>query len=118
MRFFRHITVLHRLVLAWFLLSLGAAVAGPILHPQSIELVCSSVGSVKVIVHGEDGAQEQTRMDMDCPLCTVAGAQPAIVRLHMPTLLPLARAVQPIASAQIAASTKAPLPARGPPDHS
>lgn len=115
MRALRHLTFLHRLALAWFLLSLGAAVAGPILHPQSIELVCSSAGAVKVIVHGEDGAQEQTRIGMDCPLCAVAGAPPTIVGLAVPTLAPLARAVQSIPSARIAAATKAPLPARGPP---
>ena len=111
----RHITILHRLVLAWFLLSLGVAIAGPVLHPQSLELVCSAAGSVKVIVHTEDGAQEQGRTTMDCPLCAAAGAPPTVFALQMPTLMPLARAVQSIPSARIAAAIKAPLPARGPP---
>lgn len=110
----RHITLLHRLVLVWFLLSLGAAVAGPVLHPQTIELVCSSAGSVKVIVHTEDGAQEQGRTAMDCPLCVIAGAPPVIVELRVPTPLPLARAVQSTPSVRIA-TTQTPLPARGTP---
>ncbi|MDO9406590.1 MAG: hypothetical protein Q7T87_21400 [Polaromonas sp.] len=115
MRLLRHITFLHRLVLAWFVMSLGVAGAGPILHPQSIELVCSSAGAVKVIVHGEDGAQEQGRVGMDCPLCAVAGAPSPLAELTVPSLPPLARAVESIPSARIAAATKAPLPARGPP---
>jgi hypothetical protein len=47
----RHLAVLHRCVLAWFLLSLGVAVAAPVVHPQAMELVCSAAGAIKVIVH-------------------------------------------------------------------
>lgn len=113
-----HIAFLHRWVLALFMLSLGVAAAAPLVHPQSLEVVCSSAGAVKVIVHTEDGAQEQGRMAMDCSLCAAAGAPPCVAALHLPRPLPLAYAVQSIPSARIAAATQAPLPARGPPDFS
>ena len=111
----RHLAVLHRCVLVWLLLSLGVAVAAPMVHPQAIELVCSAAGAIKVIVHTDDGAQEVGASHLDCPLCTLAGAPPPVASFTLPTLLPLARAVQSIPAARIAAATAAPLPARGPP---
>lgn len=108
-----------RWVLLWFAMSLGVAVASPIVHPQAMELVCSSVGSVKVVIHTEDGAQEMGASHMDCPLCVLTGAPPpalAIVSFDLP--LPLGRVVQPIPAARHAAATAAPLPARGPPTFS
>lgn len=105
-----------RWVLLWFALSLGVAIASPVVHPQTVELVCSNAGSVKAIVHTDDGAQEMGAGHMDCPLCVLNGAPPATTpAVELPVLMPLARAVQPIPSAHIAAVTAAPLPARGPP---
>lgn len=104
-----------RWVLLWFALSLGAAIASPLVHPQAMELVCSATGSVKAVVHTDDGAQELGAGHMDCPLCVLAGAPPATPAVELPTPLPLAHAVQPIPSARIAAATAAPMPARGPP---
>ncbi|WP_440532754.1 DUF2946 family protein [Variovorax sp. YR566] len=105
-----------RWVLLWFALSLGVAIASPVVHPQTVELVCSNAGSVKAIVHTDDGAQELGAGHMDCPLCVLNGAPPATTpTVELPALMPLARAVQPIPSAHVAAVTAAPLPARGPP---
>lgn len=104
-----------RWVMAWFVLSLGVAVASPIVHPQVVEWVCTGVGTVKAVVHADDGAQPAGLAHWDCPLCLLAAppAQPPAVAL--PVVLPLSRAVQSIAAARIAAATAAPLPARGPP---
>jgi hypothetical protein len=104
-----------RWVLLCFAMSLAVAVASPIVHPQAVELVCSTAGAVKIIVQTEDGAQELGAGHMDCPLCVLAGAPPPIPFFALPVQLPLAHAVQPIPSAHIAAATAAPLPARGPP---
>lgn len=112
----RRITLLHRCMLAWFLLSLGVAVAAPIVHPQAMELVCSTAGMIKVIVQTDDGAQELGSVGVDCPLCLLAGAPPpTLAPMKIAAPLPLARAVQSIPAARIAAATAAPLPARGPP---
>jgi hypothetical protein len=111
----RHAHHLGRLVLLWFVLSLGAAVASPVVNPQAVELVCSSAGAVKVVVQTDDGAQELGTSHMDCPLCMLTGAPPPTPAVALPSPLPLAHAVQPIPAARIAAATAAPLPARGPP---
>ncbi|SEK14198.1 MULTISPECIES: DUF2946 family protein [unclassified Variovorax] len=115
----RLVGLLGRWVLLWFVLSLGVAVASPLVHPQAMELVCSSVGSIKVVVHTEDGAQELGASHMDCPLCVLTGAPPpamAVPAFDLP--LPLGRVLQPIPAARLAAATAAPLPARGPPTFS
>lgn len=101
--------------MAWFVLSLGVAVASPIVHSPGGEWVCSGVGTMTAMVHADDGVQPAGLAHWDCPLCVLAGppAQPPAVAL--PAVLPLSRAVQSIAAARIAAATSAPLPARGPP---
>lgn len=111
----RHLAVLHRCVLAWFLLSLGVAVAAPVVHPKAVELVCSAAGAIKLVVQTDSGTHELAPSHMDCPLCVLTGAPPAALGFRLPTPLPLARAVQSIPAARIAAATAAPLPARGPP---
>jgi hypothetical protein len=105
-----------RLVLLWFALSIGVAVASPIVHPQAMELVCSSAGAVKAVVHTSDGTHELGAGQMDCPLCVLAGAPPAAPpTIALPVPLPLSHALRPVPSAHIATMTAAPLPARGPP---
>lgn len=107
---------LGRLVLLWFVLSLGAAIASPVVNPQAMEVVCSSAGAVKVVVKTDDGAQEMGASHLDCPLCVLTGAPPPappVVQLPQPQ--PLGHALQSIPAARIAAATAAPLPARGPP---
>jgi hypothetical protein len=116
MSFLRRAHLLSRLVLLWFVLSLGVAVASPIVHPQAMELVCSSAGAVKMVVQTDDGGHEVSASHLDCPLCLLSPAPPpAAVQAKLPLIQPLGRAVQPIPAARIAAATAAPLPARGPP---
>jgi hypothetical protein len=112
----RSLGLIGRGVLLWFMLSMGVAIASPIVHPQAVELVCSSVGSIKAVVQTDDGAQELGASHMDCPLCVLTGAPPPVAALdNLPVIQPLGLAVQPIPAARLAAATRAPLPARGPP---
>jgi hypothetical protein len=104
-----------RCALLWFALSLGVAIASPVVHPQAMELVCSSAGSVKAIVHTDDGAHELGASHLDCPLCVLAGAPPTVPAVSLPVSMPPAPAVRPTSSAHITAAAAAPLPARGPP---
>jgi len=116
MQTLRHFTFISRLVLAWFVLSLGVAVASPIVKPQDILLVCSGSGAMKVLVQSDDGSTtELASNSMDCPLCAPMGAPPPVARAVVEPAQPLAYALQSIPSAHIAARTAAPLPARGPP---
>ena len=104
-----------RLVLAWFVLSIGVAVASPLVHPQSLELICSGTGAIKLLVKTDDGAKEMSSHALDCPLCAHVGAPLLITQAHVPVVHPLAHALRPIPAAHIAARTAAPLPPRGPP---
>jgi len=116
MQTLRRFTNLTRFVLVWFVLSLGAAVASPIVKPQDILLVCSASGATKALVQNDDGSTSELGASaMDCPLCVTAGAPPPVASLQAEPRQPLAYALQSIPSAHIAARTAAPLPARGPP---
>jgi len=82
----RHRLTLHRLgslVLVWFALTLGAAIAAPLVAPGSFQLVCSAGGSVRLAVDGDRAATTPT---LDCPLCLAAGAPPpaAVVAAGVP----------------------------------
>lgn len=108
-----------RLVLLWFTLSLGAAIASPVVNPQAMEVVCSSAGAVKVVVKTGDGVREMGTSHFshfDCPMCVLTGAPPPVApTVSLPQPQPLGHALQAIPAARIAAATAAPLPARGPP---
>ena len=106
-------------VLAWFALSVGVAIASPFVNPQSVQLVCSTNGDVKVVVSGDDGAHSQSRHTLDCPLCVHFGsAAPPPMLVGLPQIQPQTHALRSVVTAPIAARTAAPPPARGPPNFS
>jgi len=104
-----------RLVLAWFMLTLGVAIASPLVHSQAMQLVCSGA---KVVLVGEDGQEKSAPLHsaLDCPACLAAvGPAPAPDAFSLPQAQPLGYALEPIESARLASLVGAPLPARGPP---
>jgi hypothetical protein len=85
MQFLRSARFLARLVLAWFVLALGVAVAAPVIHPKSMELVCASGGAMKLVVTSSDGTVSgEHGHTLDCPLCLTATAAP------LPGMTPMA----------------------------
>jgi hypothetical protein len=106
---------LARLVLVWFALSLGVAVASPLVNPQSFELLCSGSGTMKLLVKAGDGSPAPAKHGLDCPLCASVGAPPPMASATAPWAPPLGHVLQSIPSARIAALTAAPPPGRGPP---
>ena len=113
----RHAKSLVRYVLVWFVLSLGVAIASPIVHPQDLQLVCTGSGAMKMVVLTEDGSDEESSLGMACPLCAIAAAiTPQFPEQNFDLLLPLSYAVQAIPAAIIAQRTQSPLSARGPPN--
>ena len=112
-----------RFVLVWFVLSLGTAIASPLVKslvsPQATELICSGAGVMKLLVKNADGSSTEvvTRM-LDCPLCATVGAPPQAARVTAEPAQPLGYVLQTIPAAHIAARTAAPPPGRGPPDFS
>jgi hypothetical protein len=115
MQALRRARFLARLVLAWFALSLGVAIASPLVKPAGIEVICSGGGAIKLLVKGDAGGGQPTSHTLDCPLCASMAAPPPVVRGDLVFVPVLGHAVQPIPAARIAVLTAAPLPARGPP---
>ncbi len=107
---------LARLVLAWYVLFVGVSVLAATLQPKTLDVVCSSMGIMKVVVQGE-GGDAQLRSSMDCPLC--AHATPALPPPSVAHLAHVADArshiVQRLPAAVLLARTAPPLPSRGPP---
>ncbi len=111
----RNAHLLTRLVLVWFALFIGAAVASPLVKPQTAQMVCSAMGGMKMVV-GDDAGDSQTASGgMDCPLCAqISGPVPTTAQAVLAPSA-LAHALRPMPSAHIAWLTGSPLPPRGPP---
>ncbi|MBA3773746.1 MAG: DUF2946 domain-containing protein, partial [Ramlibacter sp.] len=69
MQALRRATFLARLVLAWFALAIGVAMASPLVQPRAMEVICSGAGGMKLLAgDGEAGAPVAGHA-LDCPLC-------------------------------------------------
>lgn len=114
MQSLRNAHQLTRLVLVWFALFIGVAVASPLVKPQSSQMVCSAMGGMKLVL---DDASDTPIVSggMECPLCAQIAAPETPVALSLAVASGLAHALRPIPSAHIAWLTGAPLPPRGPP---
>lgn len=110
---------LAKLALLWFALTLGAAVASPLVNPQTELVICTGAGMLKVVLADDGSVTPAATPDsgdtLFCPLCLLAGAPPPVVLNAVASPQPLAHALQRIPAAIIAARTAAPPPARAPP---
>lgn len=115
MQTLRHATHIARFVLVWFALSIGVAIASPMVMPQGMQLVCSGAGAVKVVVAGEAGKAPVASHSLDCPLCANFGAPPPLEIVAFSASAP--RVPAPVAVGRVAVlwTLAAPPPARGPP---
>ncbi len=104
-----------KLVLVWFALFLGSAIASTVIKPGSMQMVCTAGGGMKMIDMTGDDGELKASASMDCPLCASVTAPPPPLSVHFEKLSPLAHALQPIAAAHIASVSAPPLPSRGPP---
>ena len=109
---------LARLFLAWFALTLGAAIAAPLVERQAVVMLCAEGGAAKLLVMGADGKAVRAinPHTLHCPLC-LAGALPLPVvssfagsAAEPPVFATAWRIESPTAW-----SPGAPMPARGPP---
>jgi hypothetical protein len=102
-------------VLVWFALSIGVAVASPLVQPKDIQWVCSGAGLMKVIGSGDDGAPKVAGHTLDCPLCAGVGAPPPVAAGYTVAAKALDVALGIGALPELFLTSAAPLPARGPP---
>lgn len=106
---------LARLVLVWFALFIGVAIASPMVKPVAGQIVCSAMGGMKMVMDGEGDQGTLPSASMDCPLCAPLITPPTPEALAFEPPSALAHVLQTIPSAHLASLTGAPLPARGPP---
>lgn len=117
MQTLRNANLFARFVLAWFVLSMGVAIASPLVQPKGMQLVCSAAGAITVQFDlgdegGLSGAQANT---LDCPLCAAVGAPPHHAPLQVLAPMGLGYALQLSAEPQSVHRAAAPFPPRGPP---
>lgn len=116
MQLLRVSSVLTRLVLAWFVLSLGVAMASPFVQPQTLELVCGADARVKLVALGDDGALPATDpATLDCPACLPALLPLSISAPTWPAAAPAELRPRKLGANPVVALLGAPLPPRGPP---
>lgn len=114
MQTLRNALLLARFVLVWWVLSVGVAIASPVVSPKAMDLVCTTTGSMKLVVQGEDEGASASHT-LDCPLCASISAPPAVLNTLLTQPAPLSHALQPLEVARITSATAPPLPSRGPP---
>ncbi len=109
---------LAKLALLWFALTLGVAVASPMVNPQTELVICTGAGMLKVVL-SDDGSVTTVAADtgstLFCPMCMGGGAPTPFVMNAATPPQSLGHVLQSIPAAIIAALTAAPPPARGPP---
>jgi hypothetical protein len=112
----RNTRTLARLVLVWFALAVGVAVASPHVKPQGLVLVCSSAGVLKVLPASDDQAASAGLLHaFDCPLCVATAAPLPYGPAGATSQAPQAFVAGPAPLPHGFFRPAAPLPARGPP---
>ena len=112
----RRATALARWVLLGFVLSLGVAIASPIVNPQATQLICTGSGAMKVIVTSADGSTQVVSQSMDCPLCVSMIAPPPITPVEIVSPAKQNFKILIFHTVFNAKPSTSPPPARGPPD--
>lgn len=114
MQTLRNAQLFTRLVLVWFVLFIGVAVASPLVKPQETQMVCSVMGMKMVNASGD---QTPPGSSMDCPLCFPVAAPPGVV-IEAPVPAGLAHALQALQQIRLATRLSQPWQARAPPTFS
>ena len=116
MQTLRNAHLIARFVLVWFALSIGVAIASPMVNPQSLQLVCSGSGSMKVISIDAAGKSTSTvSHTLDCPLCASISAPPPVEIVSFNAVAPRAYAAPVQDTGSFTPVLATPPPARGPP---
>jgi hypothetical protein len=89
----RTTTLLARWVLAWFALTLAAAIAAPVVQPDRLQPICGA-GAVKFIPPSGGEHAPAVQLTLDCALCAPAVVPPPPVFVAaLPAALPHAQPV-------------------------
>jgi hypothetical protein len=109
----RHSRTLARMVLVWFVLAMGVAVAAPALQPLVLGGICSAAASAE---GGQpDGNATSAHASLQCILCLGAGAPPVSVVAAFSAHPAPAAPLPTVAVVVALAPRNSPLAARAPP---
>lgn len=111
----RNARSLARFVLLWFVLALGAAVASPLIQPQTVQFICTGTGTIKLLRLSDDGTLQAGGHLLECPLCVMAGAPPSSATPAAQLPAPPAFVPGMVLATRAQARCTPALPARGPP---
>jgi Protein of unknown function (DUF2946) len=115
MQHLRNARFLARFMLVWFALSIGVAIASPMVKPQGMQLICTGAGAMKVIATGDDGKAPPSSHTLDCPLCASISAPPPMDMVVFGVAAPRAFFQPAWFDSPPLFSFAAPPPARAPP---
>jgi hypothetical protein len=104
-----------RWVLLWFALSLGVAIASPLIRPVSMVMVCAGAGPMKMVALDDDGGSSDLLHSLDCPLCANLVAPPPDTVTALAAPHGAVRCALPVDQTQCASSLPQPWQARAPP---
>jgi hypothetical protein len=114
----RNAKFLTRLVLVWFVLFMGVAVASPLVKPEAAHLVCSAIGGVKLVQVDASGADVDgtvTQTALTCPACLPLMAPTAADMLAPLPTGHLSHVLRPLPASWLASLLGQPWQARAPP---
>jgi hypothetical protein len=118
MQYLRNAHAIARFVLVWFVLSMGVAVASPLVKSPVTELICFGSWAMTVMLPADDGSTPATSPvshAWDCPLCAGLGAPLSETVAKVDPVQPLSYVLKSMASSHITVASATSLPARGPP---
>jgi hypothetical protein len=116
MQHLRNTHSIARLVLVWFALTIGAAIASPFVTPQNTHQICAASGGTKVLLAHDDDSSPAVNHTLHCPLCAGIGAPPpTVLAITFDPVQALSYVLQSSGSTHVTSATAAPPPARGPP---
>ncbi len=106
-----------RVVLAWYVLFLTAAIASPMVHAKPLEIVCSASGQMKVVEAGDQSQPLTPHQGLACFLClATAACLPCANSSFSLIPPPFEHRAWPVTSTNLVNLTAPPLPSRGPPN--
>jgi hypothetical protein len=113
----RHAKLLARFMLVWFALSMGVAIASPLVKPNGVRVICSAAGVLKIVSEPGSGVGGGATLHhgLDCPLCAAVGTPPSHALLQALPPMGLAYVPPHAGDAPVPSRHAAAFAPRGPP---
>ena len=111
----RHSRILARMVLVWFVLVMGVAVAAPALQPVALGSICSTASAGDGASQPDGSNTAASHHTLQCVMCLAAGGPPLVSAATSPSLTGSSTLNTASPLAVVLAERQSPLAARAPP---